>query len=73
MSTLMTDMMINIIKHTVLYTGMLVLDLVSSGASSGVLSNGLFPQFYLKDDLKQQYNNDIVYLVCTKWRTVSKE
>ena len=68
----MTDMMINIIKHTVLYTGMLVLDLVSSGASSGVLSNGLFPQFYLKDDLKQQYN-DIVYLVCTKWRTVSKE
>ena len=41
-------MMINIIKHTVLYTGMLVLDLVSSGASSGVLSNGLFPQFYLK-------------------------
>ena len=66
-------MMINIIKHTVLYTGMLVLDLVSSGASSGVLSNGLFPQFYLKDDLKQQYNNDIVYLVCTKWRTVSKE
>ena len=69
----MTDMMINIIKHTVLYTGMLVLDLVSSGASSGVLSNGLFPQFYLKDDLKQQYNNDIVYLVCTKWRTVSKE
>ena len=69
----MTYMMINIIKHTVLYTGMLVLDLVSSGASSGVLSNGLFPQFYLKDDLKQQYNNDIVYLVCTKWRTVSKE
>ena len=69
----MTDMMINIIKHTILYTGMLVLDLVSSGASSGVLSNGLFPQFYLKDDLKQQYNNDIVYLVCTKWRTVSKE
>ena len=69
----MTDMMINIIKHTVLYTGMLVLDLVSSGASSGVLSNGLFPQFYLKDDLKQQYNNDIVYLVCTKWRIVSKE
>ena len=69
----MTDMMINIIKHTVLYTGMLVLDLVSSGASCGVLSNGLFPQFYLKDDLKQQYNNDIVYLVCTKWRTVSKE
>ena len=66
----MTDMMINIIKHTVLYTGMLVLDLISSGASSGVLSNGLFPQFYLKDDLKQ---NDIVYLVCTKWRTVSKE
>ena len=50
----MTDMMINIIKHTVLYTGMLVLDLVSSGASSGVLSNGLFPQFYLKDVLKQQ-------------------
>ena len=45
----MTDMMLNIIKHTVtvLYTGMLVLDLVSSGASSGVLSNGLFPQLYL--------------------------
>ena len=66
----MTDMMINIIKHTVLYTGMLVPDLVSSGASSGVLSNGLFPQFHLKDE---QYNNDIVYLVCTKWRIVSKE
>ena len=66
-------MMINIIKHTVLYTDMLVLDLVSSGASSGVISNGLFPQFYLKDDLKQQYNNDIVYLVCTKWMIVSKE
>ena len=55
----MTDMMLNIIKHTVLYTGMLVLDLVSSGASSAVFSNGLFPQFYLYDDLEQQYNNDI--------------
>ena len=38
-----TDMMLNIIKHTVLYAGMLVLDLVSSGASSGVLSNGAWP------------------------------
>ena len=44
----MTDMIINMIKHTVyIYTGMLVVGLVSSGASSGVLSNGLFPQFYL--------------------------
>ena len=30
-----------------IYTGMLVVGLVSSGASSGVLSNGFFPQFYL--------------------------
>ena len=43
----MTDMMINIIKHTVLYTGILVVGVVSSGTLSGVLFNGLFPQFIL--------------------------
>ena len=44
---MITDMMLSIQYYIHVYTGMLVVGLVSSGASSGVLSNGLFPQFYL--------------------------